>query len=83
LGIISPILLGILDASFASEILKLAGIKSDTARGFAIGLSSHGIDTARAFQISEEAGAFAGSAIDLNGVATALLVPVISRLIGL
>jgi putative effector of murein hydrolase len=44
-------------------------------RGFAVGVAAHGIGTARAFQLSEEAGAFAGLAMGLNGLLTALLFP--------
>jgi putative effector of murein hydrolase len=46
-------------------------------RGFAIGVASHGIGTARAFQVSEEMGAFAGLGMGLNGVFTAFVVPVL------
>lgn len=76
------ILTGIIGATFAKEILNLAGVQNESARGFAIGLSAHGIGTARAFQLSEEAGAFAGLAIGLNGATTAVLVPIIIRLLG-
>ena len=76
------ILTGIIGATFAREILNIAGVRNESARGFAIGLSAHGIGTARAFQLSEEAGAFAGLAIGLNGATTAVLVPIIIRLLG-
>ena len=46
-----------------------------------MGLSSHGIATARAFQENEIAGTFAGLAMALNGVATAALVPLIVKLL--
>ena len=45
------------------------------ARGFAVGLASHGIGTARAFQVDAVAGAFAGIAMSLNALLTSLLVP--------
>lgn len=51
-----------------------AGIVA-AARGFALGLASHGIGTARAFQVSAEMGAYAGLGMDLNGVLTALIAP--------
>jgi putative effector of murein hydrolase len=50
-------------------------LKNVAATGFAAGLASHGIGTARAFQIDPLAGTFAGIALGLNGLATALLVP--------
>ena len=46
-----------------------------------MGLTSHGIATARAFQESETAGAFSGLAIALNAIATAILAPAIFRLL--
>jgi hypothetical protein len=44
-----------------------------------MGLCSHGIATARAFQENEIAGTFAGLAMALNGIATAALVPLIIK----
>jgi putative effector of murein hydrolase len=49
------------------------------ARGFAVGLASHGIGTARAFAVDEIAGTFAGIAMGLNGVATSLILPLLLR----
>ncbi len=50
---------------------------ADAAQGFAIGLTSHGIGTARALQVSEAAGAFSALAMGLNGLATSLLAPLL------
>ena len=68
---------GITGACLASYVLGLAGVKQSHARGFAMGLSSHGIATARAFQESEVAGTFASLAMALNGISTTVLVPLI------
>jgi predicted murein hydrolase (TIGR00659 family) len=72
---------GITGACLASYVLRLIGINEWHARGFAMGLSSHGIATARAFQENEIAGTFAGLAMALNGIATAALVPLIIKLL--
>jgi putative effector of murein hydrolase len=45
-------------------------------RGFAPDVASHGIGSARAFQVSEEMAAFAGLGMGLNRVLTAFVVPV-------
>lgn len=66
---------GISGAVLGSYILTGIGVVSSPARGFAMGLCSHGIATARAFQESEVAGTFAALAMGLNGVTTAVLVP--------
>ncbi|MEM7735763.1 MAG: LrgB family protein [Deinococcota bacterium] len=66
---------GIVGAVCGLPLLRLVGIQDDATKGFAIGLAAHGIGTARALQASDQAGAFAGLAMGLNGVLTALLVP--------
>ena len=43
--------------------------------GFALGLTAHAIGTARGLQVNPTAGAFAALAMGLNGVLTALLMP--------
>ena len=59
---------------------SLLGIREPAVRGFAMGLASHGIGTARAFQESEQTGAFAGLGMGLNALMTAVLVPVLYRI---
>ena len=44
-----------------------------------MGVASHGIGTARAFQVNPTAGAFAGLGMALNAVLTAVLAPVVVR----
>jgi len=77
---------GIFGAIFSTWLFQLLRVRSDAARGFAMGLAAHGIGTARAFQLSPEMGAFAGLAMGLNGALTALLapwlVPLVIRWIG-
>ena len=71
------ILTGILGAMLATPLLNALGIRDWRARGFAAGVAAHGIGTARAFHVSELAGTFAGVAMGLNGLVTALLVPLL------
>jgi predicted murein hydrolase (TIGR00659 family) len=72
---------GISGAIMSRGLLNLLRIDDLAARGFAVGLTAHAIGTARALQESEIEGAFAGLAMGLNGVATALLVPLMLQLI--
>ena len=44
----------------------------------ATGIAAHGIGTARAFQVNQEAGAFAALGMGLNGILTAVLVPLLA-----
>ena len=73
---------GIIGAVIARWLLNAIRIDDHAVRGFAVGVAAHGIGTARAFQVSEVAGAFSALAMGLNGVATALLVPLIAPWIG-
>lgn len=75
------ILTGISGAMMITPLMKMLRLKDLAAAGFAVGLASHGIGTARAFQIDSLAGAFAGIALGLNGLLTAILVPLILPLI--
>src|ERR1043165_8592691 len=72
---------GITGACLAGYVLRVAGVKEWHARGFAMGLSSHGIATARAFQENEIAGTFASLAMALNGVTTPIFIPMIVNLL--
>ncbi len=71
---------GILGAVLARGTLDLLRIGDPAVRGFAVGVAAHGIGTARAFQVSETMGAFAGLAMGLNGLLTAFLFPLLLRL---
>jgi len=73
---------GIVGAVAARLLLNALRIDDHAVRGFAVGTAAHGIGTARAFQVSEEAGAFSALAMCLNGVATALLLPLLFRALG-
>ena len=73
---------GILGAVLARGTLNLLRIEDHAVRGFAVGVAAHGIGTARAFQVSETMGAFAGLAMGRNGLLTAFLFPLLVRLWG-
>ncbi len=69
------ILTGILGAVGAQGLYALMKCRDPAVRGFALGVASHGIGTARAFQVGEQAGAFSALAMGLNGLLTAALLP--------
>ncbi|MFY8038945.1 MAG: LrgB family protein [Bosea sp. (in: a-proteobacteria)] len=66
---------GVLGAIMVTPMMNAMGLTDYRARGFAAGVASHGIGTARAFQVDPVAGTFAGIALGLNGLITALIVP--------
>jgi predicted murein hydrolase (TIGR00659 family) len=73
---VATVLTGIMGAIIVTPLMNRMGIADFRARGFAVGLASHGIGTARAFQVDAVAGVFAGIAMSLNALVTSLLVPV-------
>jgi predicted murein hydrolase (TIGR00659 family) len=72
------ILTGILGAVGGRYLFDTIKVEDPAIRGFAMGIASHGIGTARAFQISEQTGAFSALAMGLNGALTAILLPSIA-----
>ncbi len=71
------ILTGVIGAVVVTPLMNALRIRDYAARGFAAGLASHGIGTARAFTVDPVAGVFAGVAMGLNAVVTPALVPLI------
>ncbi|MFC7331787.1 LrgB family protein [Rhodocista pekingensis] len=71
---------GILGAVLGGSVLRLLRVRDPRAVGTAMGTAAHGIGTAAAFQAHPLAGTFAGIAMALNGLLTALLVPVLLSL---
>lgn len=72
------ILTGIIGAVAVTPLYNALGITDWRARGFATGVAAHGIGTARAFQVNETAGAFAGIGMGFNALLTAILAPIIA-----
>jgi len=70
-------LTGILGAVSFPLLFRVIGVRDHATQGFAIGLTAHGLGTARAFMISEEMGAFAALAMGLNGILTAVMLPLL------
>jgi len=81
LTIVLVIMTGITGAVLGPIIARLARIDDPRVVGLTMGIASHGIGTARALQINEVAGAFSGLGMGLNGVLTAILLPLIFRLL--
>ena len=74
---------GVLTIPFVSLLARLLHIHDERIIGFALGLNGHAIGTARAFDISPTAGAFASLGMSLTGIFTALLLPLAWQLVGL
>lgn len=69
---------GVFGAMIAAPLLDAMGIRDWRARGFALGISAHGIGAARAVQVNATAGAYAGLGMALNAVITALALSLVA-----
>ncbi len=81
LTIVLVVMTGVTGAVLGPIIARLCRIEDQRVVGLTMGIASHGIGTARALQINEVAGAFSGLGMALNGVLTAILLPLICRLL--
>lgn len=72
---------GVIGATLVTPLLNALRISDPAARGLAAGIAAHGIGTARAFQVSELAGTFAGVGMAASTVAASILVPLAVRLV--
>ena len=79
LAAVLVILTGAIGAVTVTPLMNALGLRDMRARGFAAGLAAHGIGTARAFHVDPVAGTFAGIALALNALLTAVLAPAVLR----
>ena len=68
-------------ALLGPAVLHLARVRDQRAVGLALGCASHGVGTARAFELNPTAGAFASVGMSLTAVCAAVVLPWILRLI--
>lgn len=68
---------GVVATLFVDLLARVFAVEDDRILGFVLGLNGHAIGTARAFEISHTAGAFASLGMSLTGVFTALMLPLI------
>lgn len=73
---------GIIGAVIGSKLFDLMGIRDDSVKGIAMGMTSHGIGTARAFQVSAQMGAFSGLAMALSAFLYSVFLPWLLSIIG-
>jgi predicted murein hydrolase (TIGR00659 family) len=75
------VLTGLLGTVLGPSMLRHLRVRDEAAVGFALGVASHGLGTARAFEIAETAGAFAGLGMGLNAIVTSVVVPLLARVL--
>jgi putative effector of murein hydrolase len=71
------VITGMLGAILAPYILNASRVHQWWIRGTAIGVGAHGLGITRAFSVNEEAGIYASMAMGLNGVISAIGLPIV------
>ena len=79
LAAVFAVLTGLVGALSARYLFNGLGIASWAVRGFALGTVSHGIGAARALQVHDDAGAYAGIALGLQVLLASLIIPLLFR----
>ncbi|AKH41989.1 putative murein hydrolase (TIGR00659 family) [Altererythrobacter atlanticus] len=81
LAAVIVLIAGVSGGVTVTPLFNAMGITDYRARGFAVGVSSHGFGAARAFQVDPTAGAFASLGMALNALATASLLSILALLL--
>jgi putative effector of murein hydrolase len=82
LAAVFVLMTGMLGVVMCMAVFRLCRVLDWRARGLAAGTAAHGIATARMLGLNQTAGVFSGVAIGLNGIATALFLPLLVKLFG-
>ncbi|MFI3330286.1 MAG: LrgB family protein [Rikenellaceae bacterium] len=78
---IAVIIVGIAGSLIGPWVLKILRIKDPIARGLSMGSGAHAVGTARAMEMGALEGAISGAAIGIMGVMTAVLLPIIEKIV--
>lgn len=77
LAAVFVIVTGIVGAIIAGPVFRLLRVSSQAVRGLALGTVAHAVGTARAVQEGEVTAAFSTLALCINGILTALVLPIV------
>jgi predicted murein hydrolase (TIGR00659 family) len=77
------VMVGLFGAVFGFKVLDMGRVKSPIAQGLSMGTASHAIGTSAAMEVSRKYGAYASLGLTLNGILTAILAPMVLRLMGI
>lgn len=75
------LLTGLSGIMFYAPAMRLVRVRDWRARGLAIGISAHGLGTARLLQVNATAGAYGGMAIGVGAVLTAAVAPFLALIV--
>ena len=76
------VMVGLFGAVFGFKVLDMGRVKSPIAQGLSMGTASHAIGTSAAMELSRKYGAYASLGLTFNGILTAILAPMVLRLMG-
>ncbi len=76
------VLVGLFGAVAGFKVLQIGRVKSPIAQGLSMGTASHAVGTSRAMENGSKYGAFASLGLIANGVLTAILTPVVLKMMG-
>ena len=81
LAVVLTLISGVLGAVLGPALLSLARVRDERARGFAVGLTSHGIGTSRVLTESSAAGGWSSAAMVLNALVMTIALPLVAALV--
>jgi putative effector of murein hydrolase len=80
LAVVLTLVSGVLGATVGPWLLDRVRVSDPRARGFAIGMVSHGIGTSRALVESDVTGGWSSAAMVLNALAMTVALPLVAQL---
>ncbi len=72
------VITGVIGSALGRPLFRLCKIQDDPVCGVSLGLTAHGMGTSMAFQISNEAGSFAGLTMGVMGILSAFVAPLVA-----
>ena len=81
MAVVLTLISGTLGAVIGPGLLTLVRVRDERARGFAIGMTSHGIGTSRVLDESTTSGGWSSAAMVLNALAMTLVLPLVAQLV--
>ena len=81
MAVVLTLISGTLGAVVGPALLTLIRVRDERARGFAIGLTSHGIGTSRVLSESTVSGGWSSAAMVLNALVMTVTLPIVAALI--
>lgn len=74
------VIVGLFGAVFGFKIMKLMKVTQPISQGLSMGAAAHAVGTSTAMEVGNRYGVYAGLALILNGILTAILAPFLLNL---